>query len=187
MYILHLYCILLCSAWLFKLWQRPLGWARKSWPRWAFPTFRILLWMWKDAGSAPALKGCGWFWFSSTIYVFFFGSESEVSKSGLRYFLCPTEMLHSTQGFLLSSAIWRSLCKNSGCPYTSYCALLSRSNFNLFGKNCGGYTALAWKYLCQGKSRCPLLPVFIIIRSVLCSGIICSIVNTLLCRLSLRW
>lgn len=98
-------------------------------------------------------------------------SESEVSKSGLRYFLCLSRNV--AQGTRLFCSVWpfESLCAEikTVCPYTPYCALLSRSDSSNLVKNCGAYTALASKYLCREKSRCPLLPVFIIIRSMLCS------------------
>lgn len=145
--------------------------------------------MWKDAVPAPALRGCGWFWFSSTTDVFF----SEVRGLQIRsqvFSLPQLKCCTAHKAFLLSVAIWKPLWrdkKTSVCPYTPYCALLSRSNLsNLVVSNCGAYTALAWKYLCQWKSRCPFLPVLITIRSMLCSGIISSIANTLLCRFFLR-
>lgn len=156
----------------------------------AFPTFRVLLQMWKDVGSAPALKACGWFWLSSTIYRFSFWKWEWGLQ--IRSWVFPLPQLKCCtmhKAFLLSLAVWKPLCrdKNSVCPYTPYWALLSRSNLsNLVVKNCGSYIALAWKHWCQEKSRCPLLPAFVIIRSMLCSGVICSIVHTLLCRLFLR-
>lgn len=141
--------------------------------------------MWKDVGSSPALKGCGWFWFSSTIYMFSFWKWEWGLQ--IRSQVFPLPQLKCAQCTRLFCSAWPfeslSAYRNSACPYTPYCALLSGSNFsNLVVKNWGAYTALACKYLCQGKSRHSLLRAFIIIRAMLCSGIISSIANTLLCR-----
>lgn len=139
-FILHLFMFCLVISALTKV----LGWARSctnilSWPvgpltciihavkqkvcekagtHMVFPcSNRILLWVWKDVTSAPALKGCGWFWSPSPIYMLPLWKWEEVSKlfCNCRKYclgcckLCPVRLSDPSSGTSTKKS-------NIGCP-----------------------------------------------------------------------